>query len=964
MKNKKSELVSFENNAAFSRYVATQGMVLLENRNQVLPLKTKKIALFGGGAYATVKGGTGSGNVSNSYEISIYQGFKNAGYYITNEKWIDNFGKEYDKIQKEDVSLSMIDKFWSGIKIDVPDLLISAEELKESSGADTAIYVITRNTGENFDRTESKGDYLLSDTELENIRMISEKFDNSIVVLNTCVIDTNFFHEIEKLDGLLVMSQAGMEGGTALVEVLSGLVTPSGKLTDTWAKNYCDYPASKTFSENDCNSLQENYEEGIYVGYRYFDTFNITPQYEFGYGLSYTEFAIDVTDVYLEQEELVIKTSVTNIGKAYTGKEVVQVYFSAPTKELDKPYQELVAFGKTRELAQGESQILSFRFSCSKMSSYSEALAARILEMGDYTIRVGNSSRNTKVVAIVRLDETIVTEQLSNQLTLDQEFNDISSKGSDTYSYDTELEEVAHASVLNLDKSMLVQENNASQYSDSITTYLIEGSEYQSKFNPRSSMVIKPYEEKFEYVKAIKEPKLYDVYNGNITMEEFVAQLDIETLATLVNGEQSSSQHKVEVEHPIEGAMASLGVASGATTKNFVHSYGIPNTILADGPAGLHIPPKKSDDTAISVNYFSDTDDSASKINPFQQSNCTAFPVGMLLAQTWDMEVIWQVGEAFGKEMVENDISVVLAPGMNIHRDPLCGRNFEYYSEDPLLTGMCGAKFTLGVQSIPGIGVSIKHFAANNQEINRIYSNSSVSERALREIYLKGFEIAVKSAQPMTVMTSYNKLNGIYTSSRYDLCTHVLRGEWAFKGYVMTDWGSQSNKAQDMHAGNDMIMDGNPISIMTNAVLAPNPIFRKDGRIEHAIVSFHGGYFTKEVENWGSFMLDQNGSDVCIAEVEAGVEVNEKITTLVDEKKAKIIEHNDGTKTIEYYGNDLGAFITLGDLQKSVINFLNVIIKSKNMQLIYNPQTQYKKLEIKSYNYNMGQLAKNFSVDD
>ena len=954
-------------NARIARYAATQGMVLLENKNQALPIKTKSIALFGGGAYDTVKGGTGSGNVSNSYEISIYQGFVNAGYKVTSAEWLDRFGMEYDRIQREDTTFSMIEKFWSGIKVVVPDTALTKEDIQVAADADTAIYVISRNTGENFDRTATKGDYYLSDVERENLKMIADNFKYSIVVLNTCVMDTKFFREIDGLDAMLVMSQAGMEGGAALVEVMSGKVTPSGKLTDTWAVNYEDYPASKTFSENDGNSMQENYEEGIYVGYRYFDSFNITPAYEFGFGSAYTHFEINVKEVAIDGENITIQAKVTNTGKMYSGKEVVQVYFSAPKGEIDKPYQELAAFGKTNELAPMESQTLIISYPIREMSSYSEKLAAHILEAGDYLIRVGNSSRNTSVAAVVRLDQNKIIEQLSNHFALDQDFKDLTSRDAISYSYADEANQIASAPVLKLEASLLITVNHASKYDEStITTYLPEGSDYQSPYTPGSPMALCNYKEKFEYVRNCHDSKLYDVYTGKVTMEEFVAQMDIETLASLANGVESGSKHMVEVLQPIDGAKASKGKASGATTSNYVNSYGIPNSILADGPAGLHVPPLISEEQAMSVNFFASpqTMDGLSGSRPMPQfdNECTAFPVGMLLAQTWDTEIIRTVGEAYGREMLEKFVTVALAPGMNIHRDPLCGRNFEYYSEDPLLTGMAGAMFTLGVQSLPGVGVSIKHFAANNQEINRICNNSSVSERTLREIYLKGFEIAVRAAQPMTVMTSYNKINGVHTSSRYDLCTHVLRGEWGFDGYVMTDWGSQSNKAQDMHAGNDIIMGGSPISKIVNAVKAPAPLFDEDGSINVTTILYHGGLSSEKIENWNSFHVHAEGKDTCSTIVAAGIEVSEQVKAMVEEKKASITEQNDGTKLVEFFGTKIGAYLTKGDLQKSVMSVLKALLKSWNIRDVYNESTGYKPITVPAYSAQFKNLVNYISV--
>lgn len=586
----------------------------------------------------------------------------------------------------------------------------------------------------------------------------------------------------------------------------------------------------------------------------------------------------------------------------------------------------------------GETQTLCISFPLTEMASYSEELAAWVMEAGDYLIRVGNSSRNTKVVAVIRLDKTKITEQFSNMLKLDKDFKDMTSLEVVHYSYASEAEEIASAPVIEVKSSSITTSNNASNYdSSSVTTYLIEGSDYKSKYVPGSSLANEYYTEKFEYVPKYPNAKLYDVYSGKITMEEFVAQLDIKTLATIVNGKFSGSNYMLDVEKPIEKAIAVKGATSGATTDNFVKSLGIPNTLLCDGPAGLRL--------------------------PSADPECTAFPVGLLLAQTWDMELITEVGKAIGREMLDLDVSVLLGPGMNILRNPLCGRNFEYFSEDPRLTGIVASMFTLGVQSLPGVGVAIKHFAANNQETERVGGNSSVSERALREIYLKGFEIAVKSAQPMTVMTSYNKINGIHSSSRYDLLTHILRGEWGFKGYVMTDWFTTSDNGQDMHAGNDMIMGGYDVNRIINAVLALKPEFNSDGSIKTTIIPGSIGIKEKIFEYWNSFIPDVDGNDTCSTRVASDIKVGEKVKEMVDKNIAFIKINEDGSKTVTYNGIRKEAYITLGDVQKSAMNILNVLLKSSTCKYVYNEDTGYEPIDVKPYSSLFGKLKVYLSVE-
>lgn len=921
-----------------AKRAASEGMVLLENRNEVLPLESNKVALFGGGAYATVKGGVGSGHVSTAYEISVYQGLLNAGVNITSEYWLDKYALEYNRIQKEDSTLSEIDRMWSGKSIHLPDSKLTMADLTAASEADTAIYVISRVAGEGSDRLAIKGDYYITDIERNNLILLTTRFKKIIVVLNTTVMDTKFFREIEGLDALLVMSLAGMEGGNALAEILTGKVTPSGKLSDTWAHRYEDYPASATFGANSDTSKEQNYEEGIYVGYRYFDSFNIQPAYEFGYGQSYTRFSIRVDAVKVADDNVVVQTTVTNIGTKYVGKEVVQIYFSAPKGKLEKPYQSLLGFGKTDKLKPTESQTLIISFPVSEMASYSEELAAWILEEGQYMIRVGHSSRKTKVAAIIRLDQTVITEQLSNRLSLDQKYQEISATRVKPYCYFGETDEILAAPVIKLQADSIYTRNSASTVNTSVvTTYLQEGSNYVSRFTAGSQYANHSYSEKFEYVSKIENPKLYDVYNGTLSMEQFVAQLDIPTLATLINGIHSASDYQIEVTETIEKAEVTLGSGASSSTPNFVQTLGIPNNHWMDGPAGVFIGE--------------------------HNSRAVAYPVGMLLAQTWDRELMMEVGRALGKDVRDSNLTVVLGPGMNIHRDPLGGRNFEYFSEDPYLTGVMGAMITLGIQSHPGIGVSVKHFAANNQETDRWDGNSSVSERAMREIYLKGFEIAIKSAQPMTVMSSYNKINGIHASSSIDLITHILRGEWGFKGLVMTDWYTASDSGQDMHAGNDMIMGGWHISRLINAVTAPEPVFKSDGSIEEMITSLFDGKKIERIESWNGFKLDSHGSDICSTMVAADIKTGNKVLELVEKNIANVVENGDGYKIVTYKGNYKDAYTALGDLQQSVIRILDILLKCWTVANVYNKETGYKQIVVKPYSSWFNDLKSYLSVE-
>jgi beta-glucosidase len=852
-------------NANLSMNAATEGMVLLQNQNNALPIASKgKIALFGGGAYNTIKGGTGSGDVNQRYKVSVWDGFKNAGYDITSSGWLEKYKEKWDE------GNSSYNGSMFGPPYQLADYELTDDDISAASGADTAIYVISRSSGEGSDRTATKGDYYLTDEEYANIKKMAESFKNSIVLLNTGgVMDTKFIKEIPELDSVLLMSQGGMEGGTAAVKVLNGEVNPSGKLTDTWAENYSDYPSSATFSSNDGDSTKEEYKDGIYVGYRYFDSFNKKPAYEFGYGLSYTSFDMKVASVEADEKKVTVKVNVKNT-RNYAGKEVAEVYFSAPTGKLDKPYQELAGYGKTDLLAPGESETLTISYDTSEMSSYSEDDAAYIMEKGNYIVRVGNSSRNTHVAAVLSLDSTVTTEQISNQLKIDKSMDSLSDEGTTPYSYAEESNEIANAPKIQLSSNALdlIDGNNASKYDNqAVTTYV--ASDANNNETTTSSAVNTDYTETKETVDVKKDATLYDVYNKNITMEQFVAGLSNEKLANIVEGIGMGGSAA-----PIVGAQAnSVNGAAGETTGKYYESDGIPNTVLSDGPAGIRITQSYAGDDGQTYYQYA-----------------TAWPIGSLLAQTWDPDLVERVGNAIGEEMTEFGVTLWLAPGMNIHRNPLCGRNFEYYSEDPFITGTIGAAATKGVQSNPGIGVTVKHFATNNQENNRSGENNTVSERALREVYLKGFEMAVKSAQPMAIMSSYNKINGNWSGSNYDLLTDIARGEWNFNGLVMTDWFSGANPAESMHDGNDMIMPGGSQDTILSALEELAPTFGEDGYVTTTTKLYQdeSGFHFGRIEQWNDFTPSVDGTATVSTTVKAGTALNDKIKDMVADCEATV----------------------------------------------------------------------------
>lgn len=785
------------------RKIATEGMVLLEN-NGVLPLPhIKNIAIYGNGARKTVKGGTGSGDVYTRTVTTVEQGLENANIIVTTKHLLN----QYDHIHKEALTKYNTWVLEQASIQDTADFLIMFDnpfrepdfpliQLKdvEQSETNTAIYVLSRNSGEGADRKNIESDYQLTEREKQNITFLSEHYKHFIVVLNVGgVIDTTFLREQSGIDAILLMSQAGQLGGDALVDILLGNASPCGKLTTTWAKHYEDYPSSKTFSHNNGNLDDEYYYEGIYVGYRYFDSFNITPAYCFGYGKSYTTFSIEPTDILVHNNEIHVHVSVTNTGNQYAGKEIVQLYISAPDGLLVKPYQQLCAFAKTKLLVPQESEELTLKFPLDHISSYREQDASWVLEQGIYYIRIGDSSRNTHIYASLEVTNETKLKQLKNICKCSETFKTFSSKSFTSYTYPQEEQEKNDAIHILLDLSQI--ETNNVVYTTS-----------HPAFPPCSKNTILTID---------------DVRNGNATIEELVSQLSIEEMADVCVG---TSRFGVKEQSIIGGASNFAPGAAGDTSALLFDSRNVRNMVLADGPAGVRLNRHFTATKDGKIVDFDIKDNSISSdpniIDHYQY--CTAIPIATHLAQTWNMSLLHDAGDIVGTEMEEFGITLWLAPGMNIHRNPLCGRNYEYYSEDPLLTGLCAGYETLGVQSHNGIGTTIKHFTGNNQEDNRYYVNDFITEQALREIYLKGFELCIKLSQPMAVMTSYNLINQVHTSDSFDLLTSVLRDEWNFKGLVMSDWGATGNLLPEpdntkytfskteacITSGNDLLMPG------------------------------------------------------------------------------------------------------------------------------------------------------------
>jgi len=625
------------------------------------------------------------------------------------------------------------------------------------------------------------GDYQLCNLEIENLRKVEKAFKKTILVLNVGGTVELLPAVNIGIDAILLMGQAGQEGGRAVRDILNGKVTPSGKLTSTWAEKYITYPASETFAYNDGNVDLEKYTEGIYVGYRYIENTYCNRgyepiEYEFGFGLSYTEFDIKVVSKSKEKDIITLDVIVKNIGD-YSGKEVVQVYFFAPESEMNMPVREFLTCKKTKELQPNEEEKLTISFSIRALNSFDEKREAYILSKGKYTIQVSNSILRTKSEISLFAPETIVTEYVRIECPLNHELKE--KEFYSEYKFSPFYE--ADFTITSDDIETI---DSRSPYHDHTTTTYTTDQNYKA---------LLPYE-KVEYI-AKKDIKLIDVVNGNATLQELVAQFTPEQLADLNCG---TGWGVSDEDNPIVGGSSeSVPGAAGETTHKLKEQFGIPSMVVADGPGGIRV---RQEFEATNIN-------TGEKVQV--EHYCTAWPVGTLLAQSFDVELMEEVGRGFAEELEELGISVVLGPGIEIMRDPLCGRNFEYFSEDPRLAGALAAAKTKGIQSRPGIGACIKHYAANNQESNREKVDTWINQRALREIYLKPFEIAAKESQPMTIMTSYNLINTIPTADDYDLCIDLARGEWGFKGLIMTDWnGGSSTPYKSMHAGNDLIMPG------------------------------------------------------------------------------------------------------------------------------------------------------------
>lgn len=699
-----------------ARKAAAEGQVLLCNQNKALPLpKGAKVSVFGRIQLHYYKSGTGSGGMVNVDKVTgILDALLEEENVIVNRELVQIY-REWEKTNPFNEGIGWGNEPWSQEEMPVDEKLV----LKAAEESDYAIIILGRTAGEDQDNVNAPGSYLLTQAEEEMLEKVRAGFSKMIVVLNVGnIIDMGFVERYHP-DAVLYAWQGGMAGGLGTVDVLTGRVNPSGRLSDTIAHQIEDYPSHAYFG----NPQEDVYVEDIYVGYRYFETgAEDKVQYPFGFGLSYTRFQIAPKQFELKEDKVKIQVQVENIGDC-PGKEVVQIYVRAPFGQLGKPDKVLVSFAKTKALAPGEKEEMDFVIPFERFASYDETgvtgtASSYVLERGTYTLLAGSNIRVLEEAGSFIVEDTKLISQCSNAMAPVKPFErmkpDKREEGVFSFGYE---------------ETPLRRESPGARRARSLPEELS--------------------------ITGDKGYCLPDVKEGRISMEAFIAQLSKEDLACIIRGEGMGSPK----------VTAGTAAAFGGVSENLTR-IGIPCGCCTDGPSGMRL-------------------DSGAK--------AFCLPSGTLLACTFNTELVEELYAYTGAEMVKNKIDALLGPGMNIHRHPLNGRNFEYFSEDPLLTGKMAAAQLRGLHKA-GVTGTIKHFCANNQETRRRELNSVVSERALREIYLKGFEIAVKEGSGDCIMTTYGSVNGLWTAGNYDLNTVILRGEWGFKGIVMTDWWADINE--------------------------------------------------------------------------------------------------------------------------------------------------------------------------
>lgn len=800
---------------------SVEGAVLLEN-NGALPMKPCRVAVYGIGCRNTMVRGIGSGDVTYRYVVNMEQGLESEGFIITNKEWLDRFDEKYIKYRKMlfagieresmETGVDNLHVFYNRPHI-IPVYQEISDEDISNSRTDTAIYVLSRKEGEGCDRRHVEGEYLLAREEQIQLKKIREKHKTFILLLNIgSPIDMNEILEIAP-DAVLLMYQGGAEIGNAVAQILTGKKNPSGKLTSTWAANYWDYPNSAEFGANDNDVCNEVYREGVYIGYRYFDSFNVTPLYPFGYGKSYTEFSIAYREMTNTKNRITVNAVVKNTGIT-EGKEVVQLYVSLPEITIEQPMKQLCAYTKTKLLKPGECEVVQLTFYMEDLASFDKKESTYVLEKGDYYLQIGNSSLEVSVCGIVRLNQKVVTRKVQHLFQGQMEFEVLTSDNRKNKELDLEGKECevcyVAAESIPISDEILYSDNHVNYFSGQIDPSDVNHGTGEDVF-----------------LEVPQKISLGMVRAGQYSIEQMVASMDEDELVHLVTG-----QEYVDPRYLIRSVSTHVPGAAGETTNYFdeVHSWReIPYTVLADGPAGLRLIPHVQVDEKDSFVFlnpllaYENGEFVEDKEYLEKYENCyqytTGLPNATQLACTWNKELLYKIGELVGKEMEKYDVDLWLAPGINLHRNPLCGRCFEYFSEDPYISAVTAIELINGVQSNFGKGATIKHMAACNQEAARTSHNSIVDERTMRDMYLKGFELVVKYAKPFAIMTALNCVNGPHGTNSRDLATYVARDEWGYDGVIMTDWNTTTpergaNTAECINSGNDLIMPGSETDIL------------------------------------------------------------------------------------------------------------------------------------------------------
>lgn len=811
------------------RKLASECMVLLKSDGSFPLERAGKIALYGCGARRTLKGGRGSGDVYVRAYTTVEQGLLNAGFEITTKDWLASYEEAWKKARvafrawlKEKIATEGMGMLMENLSIVMPE---PEYEIPLTGEGDVAVYVLSRLCGEGVDRQDVAGDFLLTETEIRDILYLQAHYPKFLLILNmACIVDLS--PVAGAVSNILLLSQTGMTIGDSFADVLLGKAYPSGKLSATWAARQ-SYPAIGEFGNRD----DTRYREGVYVGYRYFDSVGEKPLFAFGHGLGYTDFSLVVRKVELLGTEVAVSVQVKNIGK-YKGKEVVQLYVNVPCGKIDQPWQTLAAFEKTKELSPDEETLVTLCCPLESLASTDVSRHVKLLEKGRYVLRVGNGSRNTACVGVVELLEDVVVQRLH-------------AVGGETDFTDWKPNEAQRKAAAECMERCL---GTRGAHDEAAAGCMERRPGTRGAHDEAAECVASCREAcaQGETVLQISASAFTEVVcEMPMPGEKALAlakSLPDEELAYLCTGDYVGEGSKSVVG---DAAITVVG-AAGETTGRFKH-LGVPNLVQSDGPSGLRISrlygvdekgiyPIKEENPLMEIeNPMELLPEGMAKIltsmlpslkeeerhGEVHEQNCTAIPVGTAMAQSWSVEVAKECADIVAEEMEHFGIHILLAPSLNIQRHPLCGRNFEYMSEDPLVSGKIAAAFTAGVQGHPGRTVTLKHFICNNQEANRFRTSSMVNERTLRDLYARGFEIAVKEAQPHCMMSSYNLLNGIHTSERRDLLETMLRGEWGYRGMVMSDYlGGEREKAgekgkyrkfasaQSVKAGNDLMMPG------------------------------------------------------------------------------------------------------------------------------------------------------------